>query len=121
MVSQDVPRNVSQRAGKLLSFSVRVTTQSTTIYQVPAGKIARITKPSYVVDAFGSGSRGGIGFRDSSSGLALKQLTLASKEVNLVVYGSDITLDAGDQVSSWQNSGTNITIYINFTVEEFPA
>ena len=124
MTSIDVPRNTSQRVGKSFVLSKRVVSQSNGVYTVPAGKTARITKMQFIIDSFGSASRAGVGFLDSSNGNALVSISIqivlaAPNSVSFPYQGNDVTLDEGDKLTSWQSSGTNAGIDITVTIEEF--
>lgn len=120
MTSKTSARNTTQRAGGAFTVSGRVTNNATPLYTVPAGKQARLTGVIGRVDNVGSDS----------------EVAIARKPVSgsIVAIGNFATAVAGDNLSQCVQTvfqtgeglttvgiagGTNATIDISSTVEEF--
>ncbi len=118
MVSQDVPRNTSQRAGKIIRASDRITDSNIGIYTVPPGKTARITDLQGNVDAVGVDATYAIAVK---KGVVFTAITLF-KGAALPITASAVTLDAGDILTDIGDAGaTNATFDLSATIEEFSA
>lgn len=123
MVSKTTPRNISQRAGKVLRIIDRFT-GLVPIYTCPAGKQALITDLFWEVDAFGSNS-----VLQLMIQTLIPTLEKVSRQIDFISPIPDpntlndlinkVTLNAGEFLQTVGTGGTNHTCDLRLTVEEF--
>lgn len=122
MVSIDVPRNVSQRVGKIIRAQGRIVSADVGIYIVPVGKESRVTDMHLVVDTVGSSARVGLAIKRVSGVFSPISIQVGQTPPNNITTASAITLVEGERLTDIGNTGgKNATVDISATIEEFEA
>ncbi len=118
MVSSDVARNVSQRAGQTGRVSGRIINANTGIYTVPANRRARVTDIVGVLDTVGVDATYAVAIKRAIGG-GFDAITLF-KVIDIEMKASEVTLETGDILTNIGDSGsTNGTFDLSATIEEF--
>lgn len=118
MVSTDVPRNATQRAGKIIRVAGRIVNANLGIYTVPVGKNSRVTDMTGLLNAVGADATYAIAIK---TGAVFTPIT-TFKPINEEMSASAITLVAGDILTNVGDAGsTNGTFDLSATVEEFSS
>lgn len=120
MTSIDVPRNQTQRAGKINRVQGRITNAPTGIYTVPAGKRARVSDIKGKLDAVGADATYAVAIKRAIGG-AYEPIT-NFEVADVQQSASEVTMESGDILTNIGDSGsTNGTFDLSATVEEFSS
>ena len=117
MTSIDVPRNSTQAAGNIQTFSARITNSVTgQVYTCPVGKRARITQIEMFVDALGSDATVHIASRVDAN---FTELSLGVP-ISTTAFVTSLTINELVSITCVGDDGaTNQTVDMICTVEEF--
>ena len=112
---QIVSRNTTQQnIGQTIEG--RVTSQSTGLYTVPAGKTTKVLGVTGIVDGVGSDSKVGIAIKRGSNVRPIGPFVIVDEESS---YTGELILQAGDIITTLGNAGgTNAGIDMTATIIE---
>jgi len=117
MVGKTNSRNTTQRAGRIIRASGRITNADVGIYTVPVNTEARITDIQAQVDAVGADATYAVAIKN---GAVFTPITLFRVPADGLFTASAVTLSAGEILTNIGNAGAkNGTFDLSCTIEEF--